>query len=183
VETDRTAPEPTTDRWSALGAVLLSALYLWIVLWLGLTVLVPAATLRWTPLAVTSGSMEPAIRVGDVVLTSPPEHPMEPGHVITFDDPARPGTLVTHRIVSVDADGRYRTQGDANPTPDSTLVTPDLVEGRGRILVPMAGLPLLWATGNPLLLIVFVAVTVAAAVVVAGPRRRDLAEQPAPVVA
>jgi signal peptidase I len=162
--------EPSTDRWTALGGVLLSALLVWSVIWLGLAVLVPTLVLGYQPHAIVSGSMEPAIRAGDVVLNVEVSHPVESGRVITFTDPTRPEALITHRVVAVTEDGLYRTRGDANENADSTLVPPDHVHGQGRLLVPMAGMPLLWATGQPLLLggLLF-AMAVACAVLV-GPR-------------
>lgn len=159
--------EPTTDRWSALGGVLLSALYLWVVLWLLLAVLVPSIGLGWRPVVITSGSMAPLIRPGDVVLSAEAVA-VEPGQVITYEDPARDGTLTTHRIVSVDDDGSIRTQGDANPTPDSTVVPPENVLGRGRLLVPLVGLPLLWLSGGAVLFGLWVVVTAVSVAVVAG---------------
>ena len=52
--------------------------------------------------------------------------------------------LVTHRVVGQEADGSYRTQGDANPTPDPRPVHPGNIVGVGRLLVPMVGLPVVW---------------------------------------
>jgi signal peptidase I len=160
--------EPTTERWSALAGLLLSALFLWLVTWLALAVLVPTLALGWQPHAIVSGSMEPTIRTGDVVLTRPADHPVDPGRVITFADPARPGVLITHRVIAVDEAGHYRTQGDANADEDSTPVPPDLVRGSGRLLVPLAGLPLLWASDQPLLFGAFVVAALAALLVVVG---------------
>lgn len=162
-----TAAAPTTERWSALGGVLLSAMYLWVVAWLALAVLLPAIGLGWQPVVITSGSMSPLIRPGDVVLTVDDAAP-EVGEVVTFVDPSRPDRLVTHRIVAVEEDGSYRTRGDANAVPDSTPVPSDNVLGRGRLLVPLVGLPLVWLSGGLLLFALWVAVTVAAAVTVSG---------------
>jgi signal peptidase I len=181
VNSDRVAPGRTSEPWSALVGVLLSALYLWVITWLALSVLLPVLILGWSPVAISSGSMEPTIRTGDVILASEPEHPLKPGQVITFVDAARSGQLVTHRIHSVDDSGAYRTKGDANASPDSTLVAPDDVVGRGRVLVPMAGLPRMWFDTQPGLLAVVAGTTAVTALVVMGPRRRS-AEGPAEVV-
>jgi signal peptidase I len=172
VEPDSVVVERSTERWSALGGVLLSALYLWIVVWLALAVVVPAVAFGWQPLAIVSGSMSPTIRVGDVVLSAEADHPLRPGNVITFADPTRDGQLVTHRIVAVDDEGAYRTRGDANASADSALVRPEDVVGQGRVLVPMVGLPTIWGAEQPWLLGLAGAATLAAALVVLGPRRR-----------
>ena len=70
---------------------------------------IPAATLQWQPVVVTSGSMRPLIQTGDVVLVEPvaPGEDLRPSTVITFRDSSRGDTLVTHRIEFVNADGTY----------------------------------------------------------------------------
>jgi hypothetical protein len=73
--------------------------------------------------------------------------------------------------VSVEPDGSYRTRGDANAAPDSTPVPARDVVGRGRLLVPMVGLPLLWLSDSPLLFALWAAATVIALLVAIGPRR------------
>ena len=113
----------------------------WLSLW---ATVVPLAT-GWSSVAVTSGSMEPLIGTGDLVLTVPSgDDPIEPGSVVVFDDPASDG-LITHRIVRQEDDGRYITRGDANARADSTPVPTESINGVGRILVPSMGMPLVWA--------------------------------------
>jgi signal peptidase I len=91
---------------------------------------------------LVSGSMTPSAVVGDVILVDPDlDRPARPGNVITFSDPSRPGGLVTHRVVRTYPDGSYQTKGDANTVPDSTPVTPEMVQGRGKLLVPLVGYP------------------------------------------
>ena len=104
------------------------------------------------PVAITSGSMEPLVQVGDVVLfTNPPPADREspdgrfllPGTVIGFDERGT-GRAITHRIVSIDRDGAYVTRGDANPSPDPQVVSPEQIWGVGRLLVPYGGYPAAW---------------------------------------
>jgi signal peptidase len=70
------------------------------------------------PYTVLSGSMEPAIAPGDVVISmriDPAD--ARPGDVVTFRDPQDPGRLITHRVRSSRAEGRhirFVTKGDAN---------------------------------------------------------------------
>lgn len=124
-----------------LGLVALVALLL--ALGLAAIALAPYLIPGWTSVGLSSGSMAPAIHIGDVVLAArPPEAPLEPGTVITFRDAS--GGLTTHRIDSVNADGSYITKGDANPTVDSLTVEPDQVVGVGRWVVPYIGLPRVW---------------------------------------
>lgn len=64
---------------------------------------------------VASGSMEPTLPVGSMVLIHQ-ESNYQPGDIITFH--ADNGEVVTHRLVSYGSNGDILTKGDANPTPD-----------------------------------------------------------------
>ncbi|GID92141.1 signal peptidase I [Amorphoplanes digitatis] len=95
---------------------------------------------------ITSGSMSPRIRTGDIVVTKDVDKSTELlGRVVTVDNPAKPGTLLTHRIVGTNPDGTYITQGDANPTPDLLGVRRDAVQGRAFLMVPWVGMSFMWA--------------------------------------
>ncbi len=136
-----------------LGAVAL--FFISFALATGMWVLGPMVVLGWEPVAITSGSMAPAIRQGDVVVFSEaPADPVGPGTVIVFED--RQGSLVTHRVAGTLDDGRYITRGDNNPVNDSTPVPADSVRGVGRVLVPYAGYPAVWTSGRtwPMFLVV-----------------------------
>lgn len=71
---------------------------------------------------VRSGSMSGTFETGDMILlTKANASDLKPRDIITFDRPDKPGTLVTHRIVSIEtnAEGRqFVTKGDANDAPD-----------------------------------------------------------------
>ena len=78
-----------------------------------------------TPLIVTSGSMEPKLRVNDLIFTRAVSwNSLEQDDVIAFVD--QDGTVVTHRIAGVLEDEagqqRFITQGDANNTADANHV-------------------------------------------------------------
>jgi len=96
--------------------------------------------------AVASGSMEPGIRVGDVVASSRIDFDaVRPGQIVTVRDPAVDGArLLTHRVHAIADDGSLLTQGDANAEPDSTPVAAGPV-WLGRLRVPLVGYPQLWA--------------------------------------
>jgi signal peptidase I len=119
----------------------------------------------WHPYVVKSGSMEPKIKVGDVVLASSNQDPQALlGRVTVFQDPAVPGKVKSHRVIAINPDGSLTTKGDANPTADPVHVEPAQVNGIGRLLVRWAGLPLIWAmTGQFLFLGLFLLVLFAAA--------------------
>lgn len=91
---------------------------------------------------VESGSMEPTLQVGAVIVSRRPHHPesLKVNDIVTFRTLS--GAVVTHRIIEVvtDQDGSkaYRTKGD-NPknSPDQELVTPDRVIGVFMAKVPL----------------------------------------------
>lgn len=148
----RTGPGPRalTRGWASLATGLATAAVAVRVAALTVTGLLLAAVVAPAaaglhPVVVLTGSMAPAVDPGDVVVHGRPgpEGP-RPGQVVVVEDPAQPGALLTHRVVSVAADGTLRTRGDANLLPDSTPVPPEAVLGVGRLLVPAVGRPTVW---------------------------------------
>lgn len=127
--------------------------------------LIPIA-FGWSSFVIVTGSMEPGIAAGDVVLVSPGyDESNVMGRVITFQDPAREDNVLTHRVVTVTDDGHLVTKGDANITEDSMPVPPESVVGMGRLLVQFIGMPVVWLhTGNWLALALFFALLIAAVV-------------------
>jgi len=136
---------PTTYEWSGprrrtRHTLALAALTLLAVAGVA-TVLGAAARLALDVdlLVVRSGSMEPAIPVGSLVLTRPiAADRIEVGDVVSVvrDD----GSRLTHRVVAVEASGalhRLTTQGDANSSPDSEAFT---AEGVERVVAVTPGL-------------------------------------------
>ena len=118
--------------------------------------------LGWASYVVESGSMRPAISVGNVVVTKPTGKtgPIDVGRVYVFDSPTKPGETVTHRVVGRTSEGSYVTAGDANEVTDSLPVQRSAIRDQPILLVPFVGLPLQWLeTGNPVALIVWVLVT------------------------
>ena len=73
---------------------------------------------------VLSGSMEPALKVGGMVVCRKiPVEEVKVGDIIGFNSPG--GDKVTHRVIDVvEQDGKrwFRTKGDANEDPDPDLV-------------------------------------------------------------
>jgi signal peptidase len=69
---------------------------------------------------------------------------LEPGQVLLFPDPDRPGRRLLHRLVSFDARGDLVTRGDANQSNDSAHVPAASVIGRAEVRVPYVGLPAHW---------------------------------------
>jgi signal peptidase len=104
--------------------------------------------LGWRAALIVSGSMEPGIRPGDLVILRPIDAaavlstPLE-GAVVQVDNPVRPGQLLVHRVVGREK-GALITKGDANAVRDYVPVQPEHVHGVARLRVPYAGLPVLW---------------------------------------
>ncbi|MHA7304894.1 S26 family signal peptidase [Arthrobacter sp. TMN-49] len=114
------------------------------------------AVLGWHGTVVQSGSMEPHISPGDVVLAAgfDATHQVPMGGVVEFTSPAEaePGGVEKtrlHRIVAENPDGTLVTAGDANVEVDSTPLKRGQITGQARLLIPGVGLPGLWlGTGN-----------------------------------
>ncbi len=100
------------------------------------------ALLGYNTMVVTSGSMEPAIRVGDAVIMRPPSPgEIRNGDVITFKPFGSRG-LFTHRVVAaseIEGNLYFQTQGDANATPDPDLTSADAVFGKVALTLPKMG--------------------------------------------
>jgi signal peptidase len=100
------------------------------------------SVLGYQSLTVVSGSMEPTLGVGSVVIDeviSPLD--ARPGDIVTFKDPLRPRQL-THRLqkVRVEGDTTYMvTLGDANDVPERWTVPVDGQIGRVVAHLPKLG--------------------------------------------
>ena len=120
-------PEPKTPRArktpklrtlaSVLSGVVIAVAVLAI-----LVVSVGPAFLPYQTYFMRSGSMTPTIRRGAiVVLTEVDASELKVGDIVTFRNPEKRSTLVTHRIVAVESSDQGRvfvTKGDANRVGD-----------------------------------------------------------------
>ena len=84
---------------------------------------------------VMSGSMEPVIGTGSLIILDTMKTKPEPGEIITFD---MGGTFVTHRVLRIHND-LYVTKGDNNPSEDQAPVSGEQIRGTVILCVPMAG--------------------------------------------
>ena len=90
---------------------------------------------------VKSGSMEPSIMTGSVVIVKPTDS-FAVGDVITFGADTGKQIPTTHRIIETRTDtGRtyYTTKGDANEEADPKQVATSDIIGRVILAVPYAG--------------------------------------------
>jgi signal peptidase len=101
---------------------------------------------------VLSGSMEPTLSPGDVVIVDA-SAPIAVGDVITYTT-GSDAVPTTHRVTVVLPDG-YQTKGDANENVDQGVVAAESVIGRVVVTVPLVGHILLWTnTGGGFLALV-----------------------------
>ena len=135
-----THPVLQAALWTALGVLAGLLLALTLPRLFGMPVLV-----------VLSGSMEPEIATGDVVV----ESRISPlaarvGDVVTFRDPERPERLITHRVRSMRETGgevSFTTKGDANNTVESWQIPRHGSIGRVEYRVPKLGYVVAWISG------------------------------------
>ena len=88
---------------------------------------------------VYSGSMEPAIPVGSVVVIKPVDpETLKVEDIICFKISESATTTVTHRIINITNEG-FITKGDANEDPDQWIVKKENVIGKAIFTIPFIG--------------------------------------------
>ncbi|RXK50383.1 signal peptidase I [Halorientalis pallida] len=90
---------------------------------------------------ILSGSMEPDIAPGDVVIVDASAS-VGVGDIVTFEEDG--DVPVTHRIVA-EENGQWVTKGDANENRDARPVPPENVLGKVVLTIPLIGHVVLWA--------------------------------------
>jgi signal peptidase len=90
---------------------------------------------------VLSGSMEPAIKTGSIVIMKP-SATYSTGDIVTFGKDTKKDVPTTHRIVSsraVEGVMLYTTKGDANNSPDTTEIRLSNIHGKVLFSIPYMG--------------------------------------------
>lgn len=139
--THRADAAPSALGW--LGQVVAWFTILGVVALLCAAVLVPRVA-GATPYTVLTGSMEPGMPPGTLVVVKPVDaDDIGIGDVVTYQLESGKTTIVTHRVVGVafdkDGDRIFQTQGDANSTPDADPVMPVQIRGERWYSVPYLG--------------------------------------------
>lgn len=120
---------------------------------LGIAFLIAALLLSrpfgFHPLVVVSGSMAPALSVGDIAVTrSVDPGDLQVGDLVTY----HPGSsFVTHRVVRIEEtpQGRlFELKGDANATSDSQLVSAKQVTAKVVYSIPKMGFVVAFANSQ-----------------------------------
>ena len=90
--------------------------------------------------AIVSGSMEPTLQIGDLVIVkTTKQEEIRKNDIITF---SQEGYSITHRIVNIiQKDGKvyYQTKGDRNTANDEELVSYENIEGVYILKIPKIG--------------------------------------------
>ncbi len=86
---------------------------------------------------VRSGSMTPAVNLGDMVIVGPASAigGIKPGVIVSYE---LVKNLITHRVLSIDGNTLI-TKGDANETPDPRPVQFSQVKSRYLFKIPYVG--------------------------------------------
>lgn len=107
------------------------------------TFVVAPGFLGLSSFAILSGSMEPTLHVGDLVIDRRVEaRDVRPGDIVTFRDPDGGSRLLTHRIVRYRVHGDRAfivTRGDANSGIESWTIPLGGTVGRVEFDVPKLG--------------------------------------------
>ncbi len=120
----------TGERNVGPGTIIATALAVFLfllVLWKG-----------YWPMIVLSGSMEPSIRIGDIVVVKKIQQEPRVGDVVAYK---YSGMIILHRVINVTRN-QLVTKGDANNAPDNPITTRQVL-GKLYLRIPYAGLPLI----------------------------------------
>lgn len=96
------------------------------------------------PYTILTGSMEPTLKPGTLVVVRPVDPAeLSIGDIVTIQLESGKSTMVTHRIVGIgmtlDGELRFTTQGDANEIPDAEERLPIQIRGELWYQVPYVG--------------------------------------------
>lgn len=112
---------------------------------------------------IITGSMEPNIKIFDAVVTiREKKDDIKVNDVITFvsQNPYHNGATITHRVIGIvpleNGNVSYRTKGDANPIPDSSLVEYDKILGKVVLKIPKIGYVQSLVANNKLLVLIVI---------------------------
>jgi signal peptidase len=103
--------------------------------------LLAAQALGFKPMAVLSGSMEPAYATGSVVFvdTNADVESVSVGDVVTYSLSGGT-TVVTHRVIAIDEKkGLFTTKGDANEFEDGPVPYGSFIGRTAGFYIPFAG--------------------------------------------
>ena len=96
--------------------------------------------LGFEPTVIYSGSMQPVMDVGDIIIiTETPIEDIEEGDIIQF---RTTNANIIHRVYDIYSEGGstlFVTKGDANDHPDSEPIFPEQITGKAVFTIPKIG--------------------------------------------
>ncbi len=101
-----------------------------------------APHIGWRVNAVLSGSMEPALKVGSLVVTRPVEpEKVKVGDMIAFNPVSVGENMITHRVIGIAMNSpiHFATKGDASDKPDPFTVPEQNLVGKVCFHIPYWG--------------------------------------------
>lgn len=100
------------------------------------------------PIAIATGSMTPAINIGDVaIIKKCNPNNLKVGDIIEYQ---MPDFTVVHRVVGIKQENGkfyFTTKGDNNSSNDKNLVTEEQLIGKCLFKIKYLGYPAIWITG------------------------------------
>lgn len=108
---------------------------------------------------IMSGSMEPDIRTGDMIITKESDN-YKIGDVIAFKDA---NFVTAHRIVEIsteDGEKIFKTKGDNNNTADRNLVKSQQIKGKIVNKIPKVGKAVLYLKTHWIILVLLIGVII-----------------------
>lgn len=117
--------------------------------------------LGYSPLFILTGSMEPTIHVGALVVSKRVKaNSLEPGQIITFPDPKNGSRTLTHRIQHVGRNSQGRlsfiTLGDANTKTEEWSMPEGGEVGLYVVDIPGVGEGIQWLSQQPQRMVIFI---------------------------
>jgi signal peptidase len=108
---------------------------------------------------IISGSMEPNIDIGDIVIVKEikAENQLKVGDIISYRSNQN---VITHRIIRIEEDEngklQFITKGDNNNTEDDDNITYDNIEGRVEKIIPKFGKIALTLQNKTIILLILI---------------------------
>ena len=150
--------------------------------WFGLITVLGTSTPFFV---VSSGSMIPTLRVGDIIVIrgGGSVDNLQVGDIIVFKQPQNGERVIVHRVFRMDQIGGETgiiTKGDNNPSQDGWIVRQQNFLGKVLLHVPYIGYAAIWLSPplNYALMIVIISVIVA---IEFRPKKDDKESQPTAV--
>lgn len=105
-----------------------------ILLALALTIII-ALIIGFRPIIINGGSMLPTLDYNDIIVVyKPAQNEFKVGDILTYQF-GKNGPLVTHRIIEIDKDGYFFTQGDnPNNSADEYPISYNYEEGKPTVV-------------------------------------------------